>query len=156
MNRLFFTVSVCCIMLCSCSDEEIKKELYSLNYGTKAERVATLKKEIEVHSDFENAEFLLYNSKGFTFHVNTFYLPEYRDYRYVIKLNPEDIDKWLKGFEKVNPSESFEEWPDKLIRIRRDEWPLQSTPEYYAMENEMVYMLVYRKEGVIFKKAISL
>lgn len=143
-------------MLCSCSDEEIKKELYSLNYGTKAERVATLKKEIEVHSDFENAEFLLYNSKGFTFHVNTFYLPEYRDYRYVIKLNPEDVDNWLKGFEKVNPSESFEEWPDKLIRIRRDEWPLQSTPEYYAMENEMVYMLVYRKEGVIFKKSISL
>lgn len=156
MNKVFFTFTLCFMALCSCSDEKIKDELYSINYGTKAERVAALKKEIPAYSDFENAEFQLYNSKGFTFNIHTFHMPEYRDYKYVVKVNPEDIDKWLTGLKKVGPSESFEEWPDQLIRIRKEEWQLQSAPEYYALENEIVYVLIYRKEGVIFKKSIAL
>lgn len=154
MKRPFIAYFLFIFVLYGCAEKNIKDELYSINYGTKEERVNVLKKEITAYSDFENAEFLLHNSNGFTFTIHTLLTAGYKDYRYVVKVNPENIDKWLKGFKKVSPSESFEEWPNKLIRIRTEEWPLQSTPEYYAMENEINYVLVYRKEGVIFKKSI--
>ncbi|MDE3743308.1 hypothetical protein [Maribacter polysaccharolyticus] len=155
MKKPIFTCLLYFLALASCTDTPIKDELYSINYETKAERVNVLKGEITAKSDFENAEFLLYSSNGFTFNPSSLFTPDYKDYKYVVKVSPEDIDKWTTGLTKVTPSVDFEVWPHNLIRIRKEEWQLQSKPEYYTMKEESVYVLVYRKEGILFKKAIT-
>ncbi|NRA12803.1 MAG: hypothetical protein HRT57_12670 [Crocinitomicaceae bacterium] len=63
MKKINLILGILIFVLSSCSDSS---RLDSDNYETKEERVEVLKKEIKSFSEFENAEFKLFNVNGFS------------------------------------------------------------------------------------------
>lgn len=125
------------------------------DYDTKEERVEAMKKEIKSFSDFENAEFELFNVNGFS--NSRIALPGASswDYKFVIKINPLEIDKWTKGMTQFKPDEYNTQWMSEIIQKRKSEWVTVTQPEFYNREGNIVTMIVYRSEGIIFKRVVN-
>lgn len=66
MRETLSIFSLVILMLIGCSKASELKELDSDDFKTKEKRVDVLKKEIKYPSDFEDAEFELFNVNGFS------------------------------------------------------------------------------------------
>lgn len=154
MLRFFLCLLV---ILCffACSEPSNPNELDSDDYTSKRERVEILKKEIKSFSDFEDAEFELFNVNGFSNSRITVPGASSWNYKFVIKLDPSDIDKWTNGMVKIEAPEFNAQWMKKIIEKRENEWKTNSKPEFYIREGIGVTIIVYRPEGIIFKQVIN-
>jgi hypothetical protein len=156
MKNLTYVFSIIIFGLYGCSDSQNSNRLDSDDYGSKKERVETLKNEIKFYSDFENAEFELFNVNGFSNSRTTLPGASSWDYKFVVKVNPYEIDKWTNGMILIEPTDNNDEWMKKIIHERENKWKTESTPEFYTREGDNVMMIVYRSEGIIFKSVINL
>ncbi|WP_108802414.1 hypothetical protein [Aquimarina sp. Aq107] len=130
--------------------------LDSDDYESKIERVEILKNEIKYFSDFEDAEFELFNVNGFL--DSRIALPGASswDYKFVIKINPSDVNKWTDGMEKILSNKDDKVWMNDIIEKRKIEWKTTSSPELYNRQGTNVLMIVYRSEGIIYKRVVNL
>ncbi|MGD1891377.1 MAG: hypothetical protein ACFB15_12395 [Cyclobacteriaceae bacterium] len=125
------------------------------DYDTKKERVEVLKKEIKSFSDFENAEFELFNVNGFSNSRATVPGASSWDYKYAIKVKPSDVDKWTAGLLKIETDSSNDNWAKKIVQERKNDWKTETEPEFYSREEANVIIIVFRSDGIIFKRVIN-
>ncbi|WP_299442412.1 hypothetical protein [uncultured Aquimarina sp.] len=142
----------------SCFDSSPSQSniLDSDDYDSKEERVEILKNEIKSFSDFENAAFELFNVNGFSNSRTMLPGASSWDYKFVVKINPSEIGAWTNGMIKTKTKYHDDEWMKKIIEDRKVEWQTTSDPEIYTRQGENVLMIVYRSEGIIFKRIINL
>ena len=155
MNKIILIIGLLIIGLSSCSDTADSNNLDSDNYDKKDERVEVLKKEIKTFSEIENAEFELFNVNGFSNSRTTVPGASSWDYKFVIKVNPSDIDKWTTGLIKIELDGSDKAWMDKIIEKRKNDWKTKTEPEFYTRKGDNVTLAVYRTEVIIFKRVIN-
>jgi hypothetical protein len=126
------------------------------DYDSKEERVEALKKEIKWFSDFENAEFELFNVNGFSNSRTIVPGASSWNYKFVIKTDPNGIDKWKEGMVKVDTVVFERDVINRIAKDRLSEWVTESEPECYVRVGDRVFMAVYRPEGIIYKSVVNL
>ncbi|GHC66166.1 hypothetical protein [Ulvibacter litoralis] len=117
-------------------------------------RIEILSKEIKSPSEFIDAEFELFNVNGFSNNRATIPGASSLDYKFVIKVKSSDINKWKEGMVKFEPKNNNFDWTNEIIDKRKNQWITKSAPEYYNRPNENVLMIIYRTEGIIYKRVI--
>jgi len=155
MRNFIYTLLVAIFGLTSCFETKNSRHLDSNDYDSKKERVEILKKEIMFKSNFENAEFELFNVNGFSNGRTTVPGASSWDYKFVIKVKLSDADKWTEGMIKVEPKDYEIDWTKKIIEKRKNEWTTNSQPEFYTRKEGEVMLVLYRTEGIIFKRVIN-
>ena len=100
-NCLIPPILIIILIFSGCSDLNNLNQLDSDQFETKTKRINTLNREIISKSEFNNAEFELFNVNGFT--NNSVPIPgaSSLDYKFVIKVKTSDIEKWTEGMVKV-------------------------------------------------------
>ncbi len=155
MRNFICILLVAILGLTSCFETKNSSHLDSNDYDSKKERVEILKKEIKSKSNFENAEFELFNVNGFSNGRATVPGASSWDYKFVIKVKSSDTDKWTEGMIKVEPTDYEIDWTEKIIEKRKNEWTANSQPEFYTRKEGEVMLVLYRTEGIIFKRVIN-
>ena len=153
MKRLTLLIGLVLLILSSCSETTNSNKLDSEDYNTKEERVKVLKKEIESFSELKDADFELYNANGFSDNRKTSSGVSSWEYKFVIKVNPADVDKWTDGMDFIG-NVYFDSWMIKLIQKRQNIWKTFSEPEFYSRHSltaDVDIIVIYREEGIIFK-----
>lgn len=151
MKKFNFIIAVIAFWAISCSNSSNPNRLDSANYDSKEERVEVLKKEIKPFSNFQDAEFELFNVNGFANSRASLAGPSSWDYKFVIKVKPSDIEKWTNGMLKTEGTDYDQNQMKKIISKRADKWKTTSKPEFYTRQGDKVMMIVYRSEGILFK-----
>ena len=145
---LFLFVS----LVYSCSNVNI---LDSDDLHNSKDRIDTLKKYITAKSDIKDADFKLFNVNGFG-SEQRISVPGSSswDYKFVVKVQKEKVDNWTSGMVKTK-SKSDLEWMEDVIENRKTVWVSNSKPEYYTRKGEDVTLILYREEGIVFKRIIN-
>lgn len=155
MKKLKIIILILILGLYSCFDTKNSSHLDSDNFDSKDERIEILKKEIKSFSDFENAEFELFNVNGFSNSRAAVPGASSWDYKFGIKVKPLNLDKWTEGMIKVGPKDYNIGWTGEITEKRKNEWKPNSKPEFYTRKGKNVMLVMYRTEGVIFKRVIN-
>jgi len=155
MKKITFITLLIIIGLSSCSESNNSNKLDSDEFEIKEERIKALKNEITSKSDFDNAEFELFNVNGFSNSRTTVPGASSWDYKFVIKVKTFDIDKWTEGMIKVEPKDYKLNWTKEITKGRLNDWTIKSTPEFYTRKGDNVMMIVYRTDRIIFKRVIN-
>ncbi len=147
---------LCTVVLAlhGCSGSGDANRLDSEDYSDQQERVAVLKDEIVAASGFEDAAFKLFNVNGFSNDRTLIPGASSWDYQFAVKVNPVDVNQWTEGLEKGKPYDDT--WTTALVASRKEAWQTSSTPEFYTRANSNVTLIVYRPEGIIFKRVVNL
>ncbi|MEM7486184.1 MAG: hypothetical protein AAF348_13335 [Bacteroidota bacterium] len=153
-HLIFIALSSSLLIVSRCSERKNPNLLHSDEFATKAERVKSLKSNIKWPSEFEDAEFELFNVNGFSNSRMNVPGASSLDYRFAIKVKASDIDKWTEGMIKAVPDEKTLDWT-KTITEKKNQWKTKSTPEFYKREKDDVLMIVYRTEGALYKRVIQ-
>ena len=149
----FIFLSIC--LLYSCTECQ-KTKLDSDDYNTKSERIEILKLEINCFSVIKDAEFELFNVNGF--HNQRILVPGSTslDYKFAIKLDTSDIKKWTKDLTEVKLKDYDDEWTKQIIKNRKQNWRTKSKPQYFTRKGANVTVLVFKNEGILFKRVSDL
>jgi hypothetical protein len=137
--------------------QNYSKELDSDSFKTASDRVNVLSKEIKAFSAIKDAEFELFNVNGFSFEENRS-VPgaSSLDYKFVVRIDTNDIAKWTEGFLKTDSIKYDGSWTEKMVLNRKSIWKKQSKPLIFYRSNENVILFVFKEEGIIFKRVIDL
>ena len=154
MKNPIITTLLIIFIISSCAEPQKSNELDSDEYETIVERIHTLKNNIKSQSEFNNAEFELYNVNGFSSSRTMIPGASSADYKFVIKVKPYLINKWIDGMIKTKSKQENLAWTKDIIAKRKNHWLTNSTPEFYTREKDNVLMIVYRTEGIIYKRVI--
>lgn len=141
--------------LTSCRDSNSSK-LDSDDYENKLERIEKLKMEIKPFSDFQDTEFELFNVNGFHNQRTSFPGASSLDYKFVIKMDTVNISKWTTGMTEVELTDYDDSWTKDIIKGRKQNWQTFSKPQYFKRNGEDVTVLVFKNEGIIFKRVTNL
>lgn len=147
MNQfsLFFII----ILISSC--QPTTTQLDSDDFATPAARIAAIEQEIITQSPLQQAEFELFNVNGFAQAPTNLPGASSWNYKVALKVDTSSISKWTVGFSSVAQLKENLAWMDSITQQRKEQWVHTSSPEFFIRENTTVYMIVYRKEGFIFK-----
>lgn len=139
----------------SCGEQEESNTLDSARYPSKVERITVLKNEIVVKSDIQDAEFHLFNVNGFSNSRTVLPGASSWNYTFAIKVDTQDVDKWLAGMTPVKSLDSNTDWARELVKAKSTGWVTNGSPEIYIREGYEVQLIVYRNEGIIFKRIVQ-
>ena len=139
----------------SCSKNLNSTHLNSENYNDKKDRIEILKKEINQNSEILDAEFELFNVNGFSDTDKIIPGASSWDYKIAIKIYPSDIFKWTNEFKKSDTFQNNINWTKKIVEKRKENWLTYSNPEFYYRNNSKVEMIVFKEEGIIYKRIIA-
>ncbi|WP_103069156.1 hypothetical protein [Aquimarina sediminis] len=141
-------------LLTSCADNS-KNTIDSRPIDSAKERIEVLEKEIIKKSEFHDAEFLLFNVNGFSKSRNAIPGASSWDYQFVVKVEPTMVTNWTIGFQKSDNKEYETGWTDDLVAHRDNNWERKSTPQLYNRVDDNTIVIVYQKEGIVFKRVIA-
>lgn len=145
------------IVLYSCNQTVSNPtKLDSADYTQVSDRVEAFKKEIKSPTDFSDAEFLLFNVNGFHAQRGTFPGASSWDYKFAIKVNPNDITKWTNDMQENKIQNCDDSWTKTIIKNRPENWKVSSVPKCFSRDGNSVTVIVYPKEGIIFKRVENL
>ncbi|MEM7550947.1 MAG: hypothetical protein AAF363_14785 [Bacteroidota bacterium] len=130
--------------------------LDSDDFDSKEKRIEVLKKEIKVFSAIRDTEFELFNVNGFSNSRPGVPGASSWDYKVVVKVDSADLSNWINGMIRTDGSDYDNEWTTKIIKSNANEWATDSPAEFYIRSGQNVTLIVYRKEGIIFKRMINL
>jgi len=100
-------------------------------------RISILAKRYKIYSKVYAVEYWLEGE------VNPYGLDRF-EYEIAVKVNREDVDKWLTYLSKVDTPLDIS---SKELKLDSSEWMHNSTPEFYI--SGVTVMMVYRNEGII-------
>ena len=155
MRKIFSIITVLILGVSSCSNHNNSSKLDSDEFESVEQRIQALKKEIIPASDFKNAEFELFNVNGFSNSRTTVPGASSVDYKFVVKVKTSDIDKWTKEMDKIKSLEGDQNWMTEIVKNRSAEWLTESQPEFYKRKDENVQLIVFRTEGIVFKRVLA-
>ncbi|TSE09367.1 hypothetical protein [Aquimarina algiphila] len=154
--RHIYKITVLCFVLTSCVNSHNNNTLTSVEIESTEDRVATLKREIVSKSEFHDAEFLLFNVNGFAnSRVTGIPGPSSWNYRFGIKVKPSEIKNWIADFTRIDAKEYTFDWTNDLVVHRNQNWERKSVPEVYKREDGNTFIVVYQKEGIVFKQILG-
>ncbi len=140
--------------LISCSQDSGKIIDENTSYIPSEQRINVFKCLYKPPTEIDDVEFDLFNVNGFSNHRTTVPGASSWQYRFVIKVNPTNIDKWLDGVVKMDIDYNAG-WMKNLIHCRKEKWRIKSTPEIYVHEESRTAIIVYREEGILFKTSVK-
>jgi hypothetical protein len=155
MKNVIFILVFAFPGLSGCWNSSDPNQLDSNDYDTIEKRVKILKKEIKSFSNFKNAEFELFNVNGFSNSRTLVPGTSSIDYKFAIKTNPADVDKWINGMTEIEPEDYDDLWIKKMIEKRENVWKTNTQPKFYTRKGDNVMMIVYKSDGIIFKRVID-
>jgi hypothetical protein len=156
MKKLFQLFIIFLLIFSSCKNQKLSStKLDSDDYVTSKERVEILSKEITVFSKILDAEFELFNVNGFSNQRTSVPGASSWDYKFAIIVNREDIPKWTEGMTETSMPDTDYDWTNEILKNKKNHWKLNSLPKYYLRKGENVLMIVYRNEGIIFKRVVQ-
>jgi hypothetical protein len=155
MNNFFYITFLLSLFSCSQRDSKPGK-LDSDDFDNKSKRIEALEYEIKSFSEIIDTEFELFNANGFNGQRMTIPGASSWDYRFVIRIDPSDISKWTEGFVGTEIHTEDLEWLEEIVKNRKENWIRKSKPEYFKRAEENVVMVVFRDEGIIFKRLITM
>ncbi|MCK4636077.1 MAG: hypothetical protein KAT32_04385 [Candidatus Moranbacteria bacterium] len=160
MKKIIICFTIIFITACNSNNST---NLDSSNFSSSAEKIEILSKEIKMFSEVADAEFRLFNTDGFSDSRKlSVPAPPIYDYKFVVKLNKNNLNNWKDDMTEVQENNfNFEtEWTVELIERNKDDWKVSSKPKYYIWKNNsdetFVYMIIYEKEGVIFRRSVTI
>ena len=156
LRKSSLLIVIAVFLFISCSGTSKQNELDSDHFQTKQERIHALKQEIKYPSDFEDAAFELFNANGFSNTRTTVPGASSWDYKLVIKTAPANVGKWTQGMELGIFKEEGREWMKEIIKKSKNNWQTHSQPELYIRPNQHVEVIIFRTEGIIYKRIITL
>jgi len=149
-------------LLLSCSTKEKKTTettLYSDDFETAKKRVEELKKHITVYSDFSDAEYEILNVNGnFTNERLTIPGASSWDYQFVIKVEKENIEKWISGMvllDSIVYRDSVP-WVSHLNNKMTTKIYTNEVGEYYKRKGDSNHAVVFRNSGLLFRRIVNL
>jgi hypothetical protein len=154
MQKHFYIIITIGFLTC-CSDSNTSK-LDSDDYENKLERIEKLKMVIKPFSDFQDAEFELFNVNGFTNQLTSVPGASSWDYKFVVKTDTVNISKWILGMTEVGLTSYDDSWTKEITKSRKQNWRTLSKPRYFKRKGDDVTMLVFKNEGIIYKRVINL
>lgn len=143
------------ILMYGCFNTNDSMVFDSDNYWTKEKRIKILKAEIKWPSDFYDTEFELFNINGFTNGLLSQPGPSSVDYKFAIKVNKSDLDKWIKGMTKLEDQDYDTSWINKIIEKRKENWVCKNQFEIFVRKNTNVTVLICRDQELVFKRIIT-
>lgn len=143
---------LCCALLFGCSGGNDNARLKSNSINSAEERVAILSPLITTPTAILDAEYDLFNVNGFGGERITIPGASSSNYAFVVKIAPNDLAAWTKGFSLVENAE-LPEWGIAIPDDRKANWDV-STPTFYSRKAKNNIMIVYANEGIIFKKVV--
>lgn len=154
LKKLNFMMILVFLFCASCSN---KTEIVSKNISDKNERIQKLIVEIKYFSGIRDAEFDLYNVNGFSDDFVMIPGSSSIDYKFVVKVNPKKVADWTTDLEKTNGDIRAEKWVNSLIETRKNNWQTTSKPIFYKRkDDDTIRVIVFEKEGIIFKHILKL
>ncbi|MEL6820147.1 MAG: hypothetical protein AAFP70_00200 [Calditrichota bacterium] len=156
--KLFITLAGAIFLIHACSESfnNSSTSLDSHEISSRLDRVNTLRAEIKAPTDFYDAEFQLFNVNGFSNSRISVPGASSWDYKFVVKLNMADISPWLEGFEEMSRAEYDQSWTNDLTKHMPERWSRSDSPEMYKRPGQDVVIILYRSEGILFKRVINL
>ncbi len=124
----------------------------SQDYDDPVDRVEILKNKIVSSSDFTDAEFSLFNVNGFSDGRTTVPGASSWNYEFGIKVDTADIDNWTEGMSRGDSANYNLSWTIDVTGKRSTSWTTLSEPEIYQRGEEDVIVILYRNEGIVFKR----
>lgn len=154
LKKLKFMMILVFLLFVSCSN---KTEIVSKNISDKNERIQKLIVEIKYFSGIRDAEFDLYNVNGFSDDFVMIPGSSSIDYKFVVKVNPKKVADWTTDLEKTTGDIRAEKWVNSLIETRKNNWQTTSKPIFYKRkDDDTIRVIVFEKEGIIFKHILKL
>ncbi len=139
---------ICCIaFLISC---KTPIEMTSIEVDKATERVENLVKEINSFSEIQDTEYDLFNVNGFSKSRTLVAGGSSFRYDFVIKVDTSELHKWTDDMIITAADEYSIKRFEELVSIRKENWNVNSKPTYYK-RGDMVNMMVYKEEGIVFK-----
>jgi len=156
MRSLVRYIFILLICFYSCKNDNDLSNLYSKNYTNKIERLKLINENVVCSSKVFDTEFQLFNVNGFS-KQRDILLPgtSSLDYKFVVKIDTSEINKWLISFIKTDSIKSDLNWTTKIIKDRKENWITFSKPIFYKRKNENVILVLYRQEGIIYKRILQ-
>lgn len=139
------------ILFCYTQCESSETRLDSDNYEDSTERVEILGRAIKTFSPIKDAEFELFNVNGFNSRSLSIPGASSWDYKFALKIDTADVYKWCDGMTEVSASADGIGWTKEIIQHRKANWQTSVMPRYYERTGEGVKMIVYYKDGILFK-----
>jgi len=133
-----------------------KTKLDSDDFGSTSARVSALEKEIISPSSFADTEFELFNVNGFSNDRSSIPGASSRDYQYVIKLSPTDVLLWTEDMVSLEGVDQDLSWMQQIVQKRPNTWKTETQPEYFKRPGGDVILVVYRQEGIVYKRVTDL
>ena len=152
---IYIIITIGLFASCASSNSNSTK-LDSDDYENTTERIEILKREIKAPSDFQDAEFKLFNVNGFHNQRTSVPGASSLDYKFAVRIDTIDISKWTIGMQAVVLTNYDDNWTKEITKDRKQNWKTYSKPQYFIRNGEDVTMLVYKNEGVIFKRVSNL
>lgn len=152
--RKYFLLSFIALTAVACNTKKsTATELTSEDFPDRTERIEKLKQEVVFFSEIEDAEFKLVNANGF--HDQRLTVPgaSFHDYQFVVKVKQGDISKWTKGMKDTANVSYVEDLLQEVTANRKENWlnGKKSVPGFFVRPGENVLMMVFEKEGIVFK-----
>ncbi|WP_133259784.1 hypothetical protein [Pseudochryseolinea flava] len=152
MSRAKF-LTMLALMFSSCSGVT---RLDSDDFTDVDSRIDILEKEVRVFSEIHDAEFELFNVNGFQSQRQGFTIPgaSSGDYKFVVKVDTADIKKWTEGMVKLDLNHDDDSWTKEIVSARAEHWKTTCEPSYYGRQGDDVELVLFRENGIIFKRII--
>ena len=119
-----------------------------------SERIEILVKEINTFSEIRDAEYDLFNVNGFSKSRTLVAGGSSLLYDFVIKVDTSKLHKWTDDMKITTPDNYSIKRFEELVLIRKENWNVSSKPTYYK-RGDLVNMMVFKEEGIIFKSIYS-
>ncbi|QQR98084.1 MAG: hypothetical protein IPK18_00670 [Sphingobacteriales bacterium] len=142
----------------SCKNSKDYTKLDSDDFSERKDRIEKLKENIVYASEIIDAEFELFNVNGFTNTRNTS-VPGASswNYQFVVKIDTSNIQKWLNTFTETKNVVPNLQLISEITKKRKENWKTISKPKFYIRQNdESTFIVLYEKEGIIFKSVVNL
>jgi hypothetical protein len=153
MTKTYHLLSIGFLFCLTQCDPETK--LDSDNYRNSTERVEILSHAIKPFSAIKDAEFELFNVNGFSSRSLSVPGASSWDYKFVVKIDTTDVSKWCAGMTEVPADTASRHWTEAITQHRKVNWQTTGKPRYYERTGQGVTMIVYYKDGVLFKRVIQ-
>jgi len=152
---LYIIITIGLFTSCTSSNSNSTK-LDSDDFDNIVDRIDKFEIEIKPPSDFQDAEFELFNVNGF--HNQRTWVPGSSswDYKFVVRIDTIDISKWTIGMKEVEITHYDDSWTKEITKGRKQNWRTISKPQYFIRSGEDVTMLVFKSEGIIYKRVTNL
>lgn len=132
------------------SCDQRNTELTSETFQTSEKRVQQLKQQIVAPTDFRDAQFRLFNVNGFSRSVAGVPGASSYDYKFILKIDPNDMNAWTKGLKEASGRDM--KWINELIQNEEKSWfPTNQGEQYYSDERN-VLLVLFRKDSLLAKR----